>query len=197
MDIINTMKEIGIIETAVNLAAVGGSSSVVEKVIPYAPFPDSNISQYVESITDWISGFNKKKYFFFTPELYLIESLARKTEECEAFIAVPSDLDSFIAENIRNNLPDSMKVSVLNEPFFPTEFRLGNGIIIVCGWMNGERLYVLKNTYRLIKHYIEFEGKKIFIPYVMTSGMNVSDDWIEVDRRFFELNWRDSLCVNR
>lgn len=195
MDIIDTMKEIGIIETALNLATIGSRNSAIEKkVLPDAPFPPVDISQYIELITDWISGFGKKKFFFFTPELALIESLARKTTNAESFVAIPSDLDSDIEKNIKNNLPNSMKVSILNEPFFPPDFRPGNGIIIVCGWMNGKRLYVFKDTYRLIKHYSEFKGKKIFVPYVMKNGAYVSDNWIEVDGRFFTLNWRNILC---
>ena len=193
MDIISDMKKIGILETACNLAVVGDSSAVMEKVLPYAPFPPINISDFIEPITDWLLGFNKKKYMFFTPELALIEAMAQKADGLEAQIVIPADLDLLIAENIKQNLPKSMPVSVLKEPFYPIDFRPGNGIIVVCGWINGDRLYVFKDTFRMVRHYRDFKGKMVFIPYTITAGENVSGDWIEVDERTFNSNWRD--CV--
>lgn len=75
MDMQKTIREIGMFETAVNLAKVSGSADVVQKVGASMPLPDEGIGIRVGQIAEWLLDFGKSKYMFLTPEIALIEEM--------------------------------------------------------------------------------------------------------------------------
>ena len=103
---------------------------------------------------------------------------------------VPSDMEMEIKERLSANLPRSMCVSLIDEPYFPDAFYPGNGILVVCGYTAGGRLMVLPETYRMLDHYSGFLGKKVFIPYVELDDAVRYEGWMEVNRDRFNTVWR-------
>ena len=149
MDVRKTAREIGLFETALNLAQVSGSAEVAEKAGALMPLPETDIDERTDRIVKWLLGFGKKKYFFLTPEIALIERIAELDgEEAEAIIAVPCDMEAAARDRLRNNLPRGIAVTVLEEPYFPSAFFPGNGIIVVCGYSGGGRAMILPDTYK-------------------------------------------------
>lgn len=192
MDAIMINREIGFFLACKNLANVLGSEEVRTKVGAVMPLPQENFSSVIENAADWLSSFGKSKYLFFTPEIGLIERLPACKEKTESIIMIPSDMDEEIKRRLKENLPSNMKVSLWKEPDFPKAIIPANGIIVVCGYMAGERLMVLPETYRMINHYADFKGKKVFVPYTTLNESIRYYEWIEVSSDKFSEIWRDN-----
>lgn len=194
MDIKKTAKEIGLFETAINLSMVSNSTDVIQKVGDSMPLPDGNIVGRVEGIAKWLLSFDKDKYMFFTPEIALIEEMGRKTNRSiEVVIAIPCDLESEAKERLKNNLPKRVKVTILEEPFFPQNFFPGNGGIVISGYFGSDRAMVLSDTYRMVEHYSSFFGKKLFVPYVELDTASRYIGWMEIKQDRLTAKWREEL----
>lgn len=191
MDMQKTVREIGLFETAVNLSQVCDSSDVQTKVGAFMPLPDENISQNIKSIAKWLLSFNKKKYLFMLPEIALVDAIADFTNnDIEIIFAIPCDMNPEAKARLENNLPNQLPVSILEEPFFPSDFFPGNGMIVVSGYMAGDRTMVFSDTYRLIEHYNGFLGKRAFVPYSKLAPACRYDGWLEVGQQRFNIKWR-------
>lgn len=191
MDNIKTSQEIGLIQTAINLAGVYDSDEVVEEVGATMPMPARDISEQVPSIVDWLRCFGKTKYLFLTPEIALIEEIGNHEDTREeAIIALPGDLDSEVQERIKNNIPHNIKVTIQSEYEIPRSFYPKNGMIVICGYVAGGRLMVMPETYRLIGRYSEFLGKKVFIPYQELDIAARYNHWMEISPDNLSVRWR-------
>lgn len=194
MDILRTAREIGLFETAINLAKVSDSADVIHKVGTSMPFPDANIDDRVGNVANWLLNFRKKKYMFLTPEIALAEKIAKEADDSiEIIIASPCDMDAEAKERLRNNLPHGITVTVLEEPFFPPGFFPGNGMMVVCGYSASDRPMVLPDVYRMVEHYSGFLGKTVFVPYVELETSSRYDGWMEVNQQRFRTKWRSVL----
>lgn len=182
MDLQKTAREIGLFETALNLARVRGSEDVIRKVGDSLPLPDDGMEARVKQTAQWLLSFGKSKYLFLTPELALIQEMGRQSgHTVQALIAVPCDLEEDAKERLRNNLPRQGKVSILEEPYFPQAFFPGNGMMVIGGYLSGGRAMVLQDTYRLAEHYSGFLGKKVFTPYIKLDTAVRYDGWLEMN----------------
>ena len=191
MDNRKTSREIGLIQTAINLASVYDSDEVIEEVGITMPMPARDISDQVPEIVNWLRGFEKKKYLFLTPEIALIEEIGNHLDSREeAIIALPGDLDPEAQERIRNNIPRNIKITVQSEYEIPRSFYPSNGMIVICGYVAGGRLMVLPETYRLIGRYSNFLGKKVFIPYQELDIAARYDTWMEISPDCLSVRWR-------
>lgn len=191
MDMQKIAREIGLFETGINLSKVSSSVEVLQKVEASMPLPDEDITTKVQQIAAWLRGFGKSKYMFLTPEILLIEELSKHAEsQEEAIIVVPCDLESDAKERQKNNIPRNMKVTILEEPYFPESFFPGNGIIVVCGYSADGRAMVLSDTYRMVDHYSRFLGKKIFLPYIELDTAIRYDGWLEVSQQKLSRKWK-------
>lgn len=183
-------REIGLFETAINLSKVCSSSDVSQKVGASMPLPDENIAEKVKQIASWLHDFGKSKYMFLTPEIALIEELAKFDDDIEAIIAIPCDLETEAKERLTNNLPRGIDVTILEEPYFHQSFFPGNGMIIISGYSAAEKAMVLPDTYRMIDHYSGFKGKKVFVPYKELDTAERYDGWQEVNQQKLNIKWR-------
>ena len=193
MDIQKTVREIGIFETAANLAIVKDSTEVILKVGAYMPLPDADIKNRIGQIANWLVSFGKSKYMFLTPEIALIEAMGGLVQgDSEMIIAVPCDLDYESKERLINNLPHTVSVTVLDEPYFPESFFPGNGMIVTSGYSGGGRPMVMHDTYRLVEHYSGFMGKKVFVPYLELDTAARFEGWMEINQYRLNAKWRKS-----
>lgn len=191
MDMLKTVREIGFFETGCNLAEVIESKDVQEKAGIVMPLPVHELSNSIINIAEWLTAFGKEKYMFLSPEISIIDKLSEKKSDKEAVILIPCDMDNEVKERLNENLPKSMRVSLLEEPYFPEAFYPANGIIIVCGYLAGERMMVLPETYRMLEHYSGFFGKKVFIPYVELAEAVRYDGWMEIGKDKISMIWRN------
>ena len=191
MDIKKTAREIGFFETALNMESIGITEALQEKVGAEFPLPSGDTKLTCEDAARRLIASGKSKFLFLTPEIALIEAMATHTDcDAEVIIAIPCDMDVESEERLLNNLPRSIEVHALKEPYFPDGFLPGNGMIIVCGHAAGEHMMVLPETYRMIEHYGTFMGRQIFIPYVATAAAERFEGWFETNSDRLNMNWR-------
>lgn len=194
IDIQKTAKEIGHFETAINLYRVKDSADVIQKVGTSMPLPDGDIDKKAAEVARWLLEFGKSKYMFLTPEIALIEKMRRESAgNVEIIVTMPCDMDYESRERLKNNLPKGIKVTLLEEPFFPQSFFPGNGMVVICGYMGGERPMILPDTYRMVEHYSGFLGKKVFVPYMELETAKRYDGWMELNQQRIYEKWR---CQN-
>ncbi len=191
MDMLKTVREIGFFETGCNLAEVINSKDVQAKAGAIMPLPDPALADSISDIAEWLVAFGKEKYMFLSPEISIIDELAVNNPNNEAIILIPCDMEQEVKERLKGNVPKSMKVSLLEEPYFPELFYPGNGILIICGYLAGGRMMVLPETYRMIDHYGGFWGKKVFVPYVELSDAVRYDGWMEIGSDKVSVIWRN------
>ena len=190
MNLHKVAREIGFFETGINLSKVCESNELLEKVGTSMPLPDADIANSISQIVDWLQNFGKSKYMFLSPEIALIEEIAKSDRKAEIIIAVPSDLESEAKERVKNNLPNGIDVVILEEPYFPQSFFPGNGLMVVSGYSAAGRSMVLPDTYRMVDHYSGFLGKKVFIPYKEIDAAIRYDGWLEVSQQRLSTRWR-------
>lgn len=193
MDIQKTAREIGLFETAINLAKVSNSLDIMKRVGASMPLPDADIRERVECIAKWLLSFGKRKYMFLTPEIALAEEMVKQSDgKEEIIIAIPCDMEAEAKERLKCNLPHGITVTVLEEPFFPDAFFPGNGMLVICGYLGGERAMILPDTYRMAEHYSGFLGKKVFVPYVEFNMATRYEGWMEMNQQRFSAKWRSA-----
>lgn len=199
MDIKKTAREIGFFETALNAETVGITDALREKVETGFPLPSGGARAACEAAAQWLVKFNKQKYLFLTPEIALIEAMTSCTNrKLEAIIMIPCDMDQESEQRLQNNLPRSMSVHTLKEPYFPNEFLPMNSMIVACGHTAGEHLMVLPETYRMIEHYGGFMGRQVFVPYVELASAARYEGWIETSGGHFDtaITWADKYTYH-
>ena len=191
MDIQKTVREIGLFETAINLAEVSNSADVIQKVGASMPLPNEDIGVRVEQVAKWLCDFGKSQYMFLAPVFALIEEMGKLVDSrMEFIIAIPCNLEQEVKERLRNNLPHRIVVTVLEEPYFPQSFFPGNGMLVICGYLAGNRALVLPDTYRMIEHYSGFLGKKVFVPYEELDIATRYEGWMEIKQQRLSVKWR-------
>lgn len=198
MDLKKTAREIGLFETAINLAKVGNSVDVIQKVGASMPLPDEDIEVRIGRIADWLLDFGKSKYWFLTPEIALIEEMRKRTNRrIDVIIAVPCDLDMDAKERLLNNLPHKIEIAVLEEIYFPQALSPKNGMMVLSGYLGADHAMVLPDTYRMIERYSNirngFLGKKVFVPYKELDVAMRYDGWMEINQQSLSAKWRNVL----
>ena len=182
VDIQEIAREIGLFETGINLSKVRGSADVLQKVGASMPLPDENIAEEVPRIASWLCSFGKSQYMFLTPEIALIEEIA-KLVQAEIIIAIPCDLEVEAKKRLRNNIPQGINVTFLEEPHYP-QLRPKDGMMVVCGYFAGGRTMVFSDTYRMFEHYgSRFYGQMVFIPYKELDTADRYDGWMEFSQQ--------------
>lgn len=191
MDIQRTAREIGLFETAINLAKVKDSADVIQKVGVSMPLPDDDIDSRTDQAARWLCEYGKKKYFFLTPEIALIDAMSRIADKStEIIIAVPFNLESDAKERLGGNLPHGLNVTLSEEPCFPPSFFPSNGMMVICGYLGNDRAMVMPDTYRMAEHYHRFPGRRVFLPYREMDIAVRFEGWIEIDPQRLSDKWR-------
>lgn len=191
MDMLKTVREIGFFETGCNLVKVIDSKDVQAKAGEVMPLPDPALADSISDIAEWLAAFGKEKYLFLSPEISIVDKIAERNPDNEAILLIPCDMDQEVKDRLRGNIPKSMKVSLLEEPYFPEAFYPGNGILVISGYLAGGRMMVLPETYRMIDHYSGFWGKKVFVPYAELADAVRYDGWMEVGNDKISMIWRN------
>lgn len=187
-----TACEIGLFETAGNIAQILNRPAAAAKAGASMPLPAADIKSRIHQTAVRLLGLRKKKYMFLTPEIAVLEEMAALSpNSClEAILALPCDMDPQSRERLKNNLPCGIEVEILDEPYFPNAFFPGNGAIVICGYTGGDRLMVLSSTYRMAEHYSGFLGKKIFVPYAEFDISVPCEGWMELNPLILTEEWR-------
>ena len=188
-DLRKVAMEIGIMQQAENLSHVCSSQELQSWASGFMPLPQGDMATRIDEISKWLIAFKKDRYLFLMPEIALAEAMAEQVHEI--FFIIPSTMDAKIRERIENNLPKKGKVQVLHEMdphgnFFPEDTML-----VVSGYLGGDRLMILEETIRATEqHSMSFYGRKAFVPYVELDAAVRYDGWMELARERINAVWR-------
>ena len=197
MDIRESVREVGVFETARNLSIVRESTDAQHRVGAFMPLPGSDIESRTVAAAEFLLSLRKKTYLFLNPELSLVDAMTASTgQDLKFLFATSSNLSEDAKVRLQSNLPYGVAVFVLEEPAFPKDFFPCNGVMVVCGYEAMGRAMVLEDTYRMVEHYQGFRGKKIFIPYVSLSSALRYDGWRELRTSRMDLVW-DGFCPDK
>lgn len=187
-------KEFGFFEACLNLEKVMDSKEVKEQAGADMPLPDGNVAKRIQAITSWLNSFGKTRYMFLTPELALIDELAKLSKNDEMIITIPHDMEPEVRKRLQNNLPKEINTSLLEEPFTLKGFYPSNSIIVICGYLGGGRPMVMYDTYRMAAHYSRtFYGRIVFVPFADLDSAVRYNGWRELDRSFYNTEWRGDI----
>lgn len=185
MDSRTSAREFGFFETCLNLERVMDSREVREQAGAYMPLPDNDVAARVQAVAEWLHGLDKTRYMFLTPELALMDELAKLSQNAEMIVTIPHDMDPDVRDRLQNNLPKRVKTTLLEEPFTLTNFYPSNSVIVICGYLGGGRPMVMYDTYRMAAQYSRFYGKIVFVPFAVLDSALRYDGWRELNGSFY------------
>ena len=185
MDSRTAAREFGFFETCLNLEKVMGSSEVREQAGAYMPLPDKGVSAHIQAVAEWLHGLGKTRYMFLTPELALMDELAKLSQNAEMIVTIPHDMDPEARDRLQNNLPKQVETNLLEEPFTLTNFYPSNSVIVICGYLGGGRAMVMHDTYRMAAQYSRFYGKIVFVPFAVLDSALRYNGWRELNGSFY------------
>lgn len=161
------------------------SREVREQAGAYMPLPDNDVAARVQAVAEWLHGLDKTRYMFLTPELALMDELAKLSQNAEMIVTIPHDMDPDVRDRLQNNLPKRVKTTLLEEPFTLTNFYPSNSVIVICGYLGGGRPMVMYDTYRMAAQYSRFYGKIVFVPFAVLDSALRYDGWRELNGSFY------------
>lgn len=191
MDIIKTVREIGLFEAARNLSMAADSLDVRNKIEESMPMPQGDFAAWISATVDHLLKYGKHKILLLSPEIALLEEFAaRKVSGIRVILAIPCDMDPESKARLRNNIPTGILVQILDEPYFPETFTPANGMIVSFGYMASDRLMVLPECYRMTEHYGGFWGEKVYVPFVIRKDSVRFGNWMEINPSKFTDVWK-------
>ena len=63
-------------------------------------------------------------------------------------------------------------------------------MIVISGYLGGDRAMILPDIYRMAEHYSGFLGKKVFVPYRELDAAIRYDGWMEISKQRLSEKWR-------
>ena len=185
MDSRTSAREFGFFETCLNLEKVMDSEEVKMQAGAYIPLPDKDVSARIQAVAEQLRGLDKTRYMFLTPELALMDELAKRSQNAEMIVTIPHDMDPDMRDRLQNNLPKEVDTTLLEEPFTLTNFYPSNSVIVICGYLGGGRPMVMHDTYRMAAQYSRFYGKIVFVPFAVLDSALRYDGWRELNSSFY------------
>ena len=165
MNIKDTLDEIGILETNIQIEKYLDDSSLLESVSSEMPIPIKSESKIIiDNAVDKILRLNKKNIFLLSNEIALIEKfLLHKDKIQNIIVCLSRNLSDEQVNNVKSNVPKNSNITFIHELEYPNIIKPRDSIILVLGYLNGNNCIVTNNTYRMIELYKSFLGKKVFV----------------------------------
>lgn len=190
MNIKDTLDEIGILETNLQIEKYLSDKSLLNSVSSEMPIPiKCETKDIIDNAVNRILELNKKNIFMLSNEIALIEKMLLYKEKIQNIIVCLSrNLSEEQINNIKSNIPKNSNVTFINELEYPNIIKPKDSIILVLGYVNGNNCIVTNNTYRMVELYKSFLGKKVFISCI-------SDNVKVKQRNFISINGQNYFDI--
>ena len=164
MNIKDTLDEIGILETNIQIEKYMDDKSLLDSVSSEMPIPTKIETKKIINAIEKILELNKKNIFMLSNEIALIEKfLLHKDKIQNIIVCLSRNLSDEQLSNIKSNVPKNSNVTFIHELEYPNIIKPRDSILLVLGYLNGNNSIVTNNTYRMIELYKSFLGKKVFV----------------------------------
>lgn len=190
MNIKDTLDEIGILETNMQIEKYMDDKSLLNSILSEMPIPTRNeTKEIINNTLNKILGLNKKNIFLLSNEIALIEQFVLHKDKIENIIVCLSrNLSYEQKKNIKSNVPKNSNVMFVNELEYPNIIKPRDSIILVSGYLNGNNCIITNNTYRMIELYKSFLGKKIFVSCISENVKLKQKSFISINgNNYFDL----------
>lgn len=190
MNIKDTLDEIGILETNLQIEKYIDDKSLLNNVSSEMPIPiKCETKDIIDNAMNKILKLNKKNIFMLSNEIALIEKMLLYKDKVQNIIVCLSrNLSEEQINNIKSNIPKNSNVTFINELEYPNIIKPKDSIILVLGYVNGNNCIVTNNTYRMVELYKNFLGKKVFVRCI-------SDNVKIKQRNFISINGQNYFDI--
>lgn len=183
MNLIDTIDEIGIFETNIQLNKYIDNVELMYDISKYIPVSsDSSTLRSVNEVVIKILNLRKKNIMFLSNEIAILEGMLKYKEYFDNIIVVlSSNLSKKQKEIIIKNSPNQDIVKYINELEYPTLIKPKNSVIVSFGYKNGNKCLLNKKSYRTLEIYKEFLGEKVFVSCLNESISERPKNWISIN----------------
>lgn len=183
MNLIDTIDEIGIFETNIQLNKYVENVELMYDISKYIPV-SSGLST-LRSISDVvikILNLQKRNIMFLSNEIAILEDMLKYKDCFDNIIVVLSgNLSREQKEIIIKNSPDKDIIKYINELEYPSLIKPKNSVIISFGYKNGNKCLLNKKSYRTLEIYKEFLGEKVFVSCLNESISERPKNWVSIN----------------
>jgi len=155
----NNITETGVVETVATLAKYSDVEEIMDRAAIYLPMPEKEDISDAERIACSLCALGKKCLVFLTPEIAVMEKLAKYGTVKQVIICLPSSCDEETARRIGANMPWGVEVSFIRENEIPKDF----DAIVAFGFYDGDRGLILGSNYRMMERYKAFYGSRVLV----------------------------------
>lgn len=190
MNIRDTLNEIGIFETNLQIEKYIDDEALLKSVSSEMPVPiQCETKTIVSNAVDKIIDMNKKNIFLLSNEITLIEKLLLHKEKIEnILVCLSRNLSEEQVSNIKSNIPKNSNVTFINELEYPSIIKPKDSIILVVGYKNVNNCIVTDNTYRMLEIYKSFLGEKVFISCISENVKVKQKNFISINgKNYFDI----------
>lgn len=183
MNLIDTINEIGIFETNLQLEKYVNNKSLMHDISKYIPISLNALSkQQVDDAIVKILNLQKRNIMLLSNEISILENLLNYKKCFDNIIVVLSgNLNKEQKENIIKNSPDKNFIKYISELEYPSLIKPKNSVIITFGYRNGNKCLLTKNSYRTMEIYNDFLGEKIFISCSQENINERPKNWVSIN----------------
>ena len=183
MNLIDTIDEIGIFETNIQLNKYIDNVELMYDISKYIPVSsDSSTLRSVNEVVITILNLRKKNIMFLSNEIAILEGMLKYKEYFDNIIVVlSSNLSKEQKEIIIKNSPNQDIIKYINELEYPTLIKPKNSVIVSFGYKNGNKCLLNKKSYRTLEIYKEFLGEKVFVSCLNESISERPKNWISIN----------------
>ena len=190
MNIKDTLDEIGILETNLQIEKYIDDKSLLNNVYSEMPVPiKCETKDIIDNAMNKILELNKKNVFMLSNEIALIEKMLLYKDKIQNIIVCLSrNLSEEQINNIKSNIPKNSNVTFINELEYPSIIKPKDSIILVLGYVNGNNCIVTNNTYRMVELYKSFLGKKVFVRCISDNVKIKQKNFISINaQNYFDI----------
>ena len=190
MNIKDTLDEIGILETNLQIEKYIDDKSLLNNVYSEMPVPiKCETKDIIDNAMNKILELNKKNVFMLSNEIALIEKMLLYKDKIQNIIVCLSrNLSEEQINNIKSNIPKNSNVTFINELEYPSIIKPKDSIILVLGYVNGNNCIITNNTYRMVELYKNFLGKKVFVRCISDNVKIKQKNFISINaQNYFDI----------
>ena len=183
MNLIDTIDEIGIFETNIQLNKYIDNVELMYDISKYVPISSNSFTlRSVNDVTIKILNLQKRNIMFLSNEIAVLEGMLKYKDYFDNIIVVLSgNLSKKQKEIIIKNSPDHNFIKYINELEFPSLIKPKNSVIVSFGYKNGNKCLLNKKSYRTLEIYKEFLGEKVFVSCLNESISERPKNWISIN----------------
>lgn len=163
MDLNKDIAMIGLLETLINIQAHRNDPEMIQDIHATLTVPENSIIAGLPCLTAMISLLKKEKLLLMTPEIALMEQLSHLSECPELILCLPAEMSENETSTIMDNIPGGLHAACIREYEYPDSFRYDNGVILVFGFGNRNRVLIPDNICRMLDHFSGMPARRIMV----------------------------------